>query len=164
MSDLGLVLYAEDDENDAFLMERAFEKLKIPNPLKIVTDGKQAIAYLAGQAPFTNRTENPLPSLMLMDLSMPGRHGLEVLRWIKSQPSLSRMPVVVLTSSSQESDIHCSYLFGASGFLVKPGDPDELLSIIRGIQQYWLTEPRPSGEFVDFAAANNVRRPKSAAK
>src|SRR5436853_7281216 len=124
------ILYAEDDENDVFLMERVISKLQIPNPLRVVQDGKLAIAYLAGNPPYEARTENPLPAVLIMDLSMPGKHGLEVLKWVKNQPALMDIPVVVLTSSNQESDIERAYEGGASGYFVKPGDPGELQAIV----------------------------------
>jgi CheY-like chemotaxis protein len=161
MSNLKPVLYAEDDENDVFFMERAFEKLKIPNPLRTVTDGKLAVAYLAGTKPYEDRTEHPLPGLLLLDLSMPGKHGLEVLTWLKGEPHLSSLPVVVMTSSNQESDIHRAYLLGANGFLIKPGDPDELLRIVKGLADYWLGDKRPDGSFVDFAAVGNILPPRA---
>src|SRR5436853_7461348 len=99
METLKPVLYAEDDENDLFFMARAFEKLNIAHPLRTVDDGKLAVAYLAGTKPFENRKENPLPCLLLLDLSMPGKSGLEVLKWLKSEPPLAELPVIVLTSS-----------------------------------------------------------------
>ena len=148
------VLYAEDDENDVFLMERAFRKLGISNPLRSVSDGKLAVAYLAGTKPYEGRE---IPGLLLLDLSMPGKHGLEVLKWLKGEPALSTLPVVVLSSSNQESDIHRAYLLGANGFIIKPGDPNELVDIVRLIREYWLMEQRPSGLFIDFAAEANVR-------
>jgi CheY-like chemotaxis protein len=147
------VLYAEDDENDVFFMQRAFQKLQIPNVLLTVPDGRLAIAYLAGTKPYENREEHPLPCLLMLDLSMPGKRGLEVLKWMKGEPSLSSLPVVVMTSSNQESDIHQSYLLGANGFLIKPGDPESLLRIVKTVADYWLGEKRPEGSFVDFASA-----------
>jgi CheY-like chemotaxis protein len=150
------ILYAEDDENDAFLMERAFSKLAIANPLRIVPDGKLAIAYLAGTAPYADREE---PCLCLLDLSMPGKPGLEVLKWIRNEPTLAQPPVVVLTSSNQESDIHRAYLLGADGYVIKPGHPHELLRIVTSMQDYWLGEIRPAKKFVDFASTTNVPPP-----
>lgn len=151
------ILYAEDDENDAFLMERAFEKLKLPHSLHVVCDGRLAVAYLSGIAPFTNRTEHPLPSLMFLDLSMPGKTGLDVLQWILTQPFLSAMPVIVLTSSNQQTDVHRAKLLGAKGYLIKPGDPDDLLHMVKAVDQYWLADTRaggePPGAFLDVAAA-----------
>jgi CheY-like chemotaxis protein len=137
------VLYAEDDENDMFFMERAFEKLSVENPLRIVSDGKQAIAYLSGTEPFSNRTENPIPCLVLLDLSMPGKGGLDVLQWVRTQPALSTIPVVVLTSSNQESDVHRAGLLGANGYMIKPGEPDELINMVKEIHRYWLVEIHP---------------------
>jgi CheY-like chemotaxis protein len=153
------ILYAEDDANDVFLMERAFTKLNIPNPLRVVPDGKLAVAYLSGAAPYQNREEYPVPCLLLLDLSMPGLHGLEVLKWVKSESALAALPVVVLSSSNQESDIQRAYRLGASGFLIKPGAPAALIRIVRSIQEYWLAEQRPPGKFVDFAPAGNVPPP-----
>jgi CheY-like chemotaxis protein len=152
MSKTKPVLYADDDENDVFLMERAFEKLGIANPLRIVSDGKRAVAYLAGEPPYASREENPLPCLVLLDLSMPGRHGLEVLQWIRAQTKLAGLPVIALTSSNQESDIHRAYLLGANGYAIKPGDPDDLIRIVKGIQQFWLTPNPPPKSFVGLAA------------
>jgi CheY-like chemotaxis protein len=146
------ILYADDDENDQFLMERAFEKAGIPQRLRTVSDGKQAIAYLSGTAPYLSREEHPLPCLVLLDLSMPGKTGHQVLQWIRAQPTLAGLPVVVLTSSSQETDIHRAYLLGANGFMVKPGDPNDLVRIVKSITQHWLS-PNPSPrDFVDLTA------------
>jgi CheY-like chemotaxis protein len=143
------VLYAEDDENDMFFMERAFEKLKLAHPLRMVSDGRQAIAYLSGSGPFSNRAENPMPCLILLDLSMPGKGGLDVLQWVRSQPTLSEIPVVVLTSSNQESDVHRAGLLGASGYLIKPGEPDELVEMVKQLHQYWLVENHRPTAFVE---------------
>ena len=150
INDLQPVLYAEDDENDMFFMERAFEKLNLANPLRIVPDGRQAIAYLSGSAPFSDRAENPLPCLILLDLSMPGKGGLDVLQWVRSQPRFSEIPVVVLTSSNQESDVHRAGLLGASAYLIKPGEPDELLEMVKQLHQYWLVENHRPTAFVEI--------------
>lgn len=136
------ILYAEDDENDVFFMQRAFKQAGIVNPLRTVPDGKHAIEYLEGTGPYANRLENPMPCLILLDLSMPGRSGLDVLKWVRSQPYTSELPVIVLTSSNQESDIHRAYLLGANGYLIKPGRPDELLLMVKGISDYWLAHNR----------------------
>jgi CheY-like chemotaxis protein len=146
------VLYAEDDDNDVFLMERAFDILKVPNPLKSVSDGKKAMAYLSGTLPSSGRITNPMPCLMLLDLSMPGKNGIEVLQWVRTQPMLHQVPVVVLSSSNHKSDIHRAYLLGASGFFIKPGDPDELLRIVSAMQQYWLDEKPVRTGFLDIGA------------
>ena len=81
------VLYADDDENDQFLMERAFEVLGLDQPLMLVSDGKLAVDYLAGREPYANRSLHPIPTLVLLDLSMPGKSGFDVLQWIRSSRS-----------------------------------------------------------------------------
>jgi CheY-like chemotaxis protein len=156
MNKFGPILYAEDEDNDVFFMERAFAKLQVPHRLRTVPDGNLAIAYLAGTGPYADRTAYPLPCLILLDLSMPGKKGLDVLQWIRAQPHAAAVPVIVLTSSNQESDIHQAYLLGASGFLIKPGDPDELLQMVRGIQKFFLSEDPPPVPFLDIASVKPV--------
>ncbi len=139
-----LVLYAEDDENDVFFMERAFQQAGIEHRLQAVADGKSAIEYLSGTGAYQSREKHPLPCLILLDLSMPGISGHEVLKWVRSQPATCTVPVIVLTSSNQESDIHRAYILGANGYLIKPGKPEELLTMVKGIKDYWLTQNRLS--------------------
>jgi CheY-like chemotaxis protein len=134
------------------MMERAFEKTAVSIPLRCVSDGKQAIAYLSGSEPYVDREQYPAPILVLLDLSMPGKHGHQVLQWIRSQPALARLPVIVLTSSNQESDVHRAYLLGANGYVIKPGDPDDLIRIVNSIKRDWIGENPPPGPFVDLAA------------
>ncbi len=132
------VLYAEDDENDAFLIRRAFRQAEIINPLVTVSDGNTAIAYLSGKENYAKREEHPLPSLVLLDLKMPGKSGLEVLEWIQNQPTISTVPVLMLTSSSQEKDVRQAYLLGANGYLLKPSTPDGMFSLAKAIKDFWL--------------------------
>src|ERR1051325_8213953 len=127
------ILYAEDDENDAVLTNYAFEKAQILNPLVVVADGKTAIEYLAGTGQYANHTQYPLPCLVLLDLKMPRICGLDVLKWIRMQPSVCTLPVLILTSSNQDSDIHRAYILGANGYLIKPSKTDELLMMVKGI-------------------------------
>jgi CheY-like chemotaxis protein len=134
------VLYAEDDENDAFFVERAFRLAQIPNPLFIVGTGQGAIDYLAGAGKYSGRAEHPAPCLVLLDLKMPVKSGLEALAWIRAEQGAG-MPVLMLTSSNQASDICQAYALGANSYLIKPGKPSELLTMITGIKRFWL---RPS--------------------
>ena len=149
------VLYAEDDENDVFLLQRAFKKLNIPNPLQTVADGRLAIAYLSGAPPYEKREEYPLPVLLLLDLSMPGKHGLYVLKWMKAEASVAALPVVIFTSSNQGTDIDRAQALGAEGYIIKPGDPGELLEIVRNLQTYWLGDTRPQGTFAEFMSTRS---------
>ena len=133
------ILYAEDDDNDAFLIQRAFKQAEIHNPLVIVPDGNAAIEYLSGTGKYARRGEHPLPCLVLLDLKMPGKSGLEVLEWIRTQPTVSTLPALMLTSSNQESDIRRAYVLGANGYLLKQNRPDEMLVMAKAIRDYWLT-------------------------
>jgi len=139
------ILYAEDDKNDAFLANRAFKRAEILNPLVVVSDGKAAIEYLAGTGQYANRAEYPLPCLVLLDLKLPRVSGLEVLKWIRSQPSVCTVPVLMLTSSNQDGDIHRTYILGANGYLIKPSKTDEMLVMAKGIRDFWLILNRNTG-------------------
>jgi CheY-like chemotaxis protein len=139
------ILYAEDDENDAFLADLAFKKAEILNRLVVVRDGRSAIEYLAGTGRFANRTEYPLPCLVLLDLKMPRVSGLEVLKWIRGQPRVCTMPVLMLTSSNQDSDVQRAYLLGANGYLIKPSRTDDMLAMAKGIRDFWLILNRNTG-------------------
>src|ERR1051325_2285763 len=133
-----LILLAEDDPNDVLLIQRAFEKTTIPNPSQCVREGEEAVAYLSGERQFADRERHPLPLLLLMDLKRPGKSGLEVLEWVRRQPGLKRLPVVVLTSSNQSPDINRAYDLGANSYLVKPAGFDSLLELVKSLDVYWL--------------------------
>ena len=134
----GVILLAEDDPNDVLLIERAFQRTHVANSLQVVRDGEEALAYLSGQAPYADRERHPLPVLMLMDLKMPRKSGLEVLEWVRRQPGLKRLPIIVLTSSNQSPDINRAYELGANSYLVKPAGFDSLLDLVKNLDMYWL--------------------------
>jgi CheY-like chemotaxis protein len=145
-SPLRPVLYAEDEEDDSFFMKRAFAEAGISHPLKIVDDGQEAIDYLSGTGRYADRNEYPLPCLLLLDLNLPRKSGLEVLKWIRNDTSISTLPVIVLTSSLQDADIHRAYVQGANAYLVKPSAPDELAQIVKTIGDFWLNKNRTPGK------------------
>src|SRR2546427_5150862 len=134
----GVILLAEDDPNDVLLIQRAFQRTHVANPLQVVRDGEEALAYLSGQGPFSDRERHPLPVLMLMDLKMPRKSGLEVLEWVRQRPGLKRLPIIVLTSSNQSPDINRAYEMGANSYLVKPAGFDKLLELVKNLDMYWL--------------------------
>lgn len=138
MLDTPVILVAEDREDEILLLRRAFKHANILNPLQIVRDGEEAVAYLKGEGRFSNRDEYPLPSLMLLDLKMPRMDGFEVLQWIRRQPTLSSLRVVVLTASEEIRDVNMAYQLGANSFLVKPVDFDNFVDVIETLQGYWL--------------------------
>src|SRR5690348_5236246 len=103
------ILVVEDDENHAFFIRRAFHQAGLLNPVHFVQDGDQALAYLAGEGPYANRDEFPLPSLVLLDLKLPNTNGFEVLEWVRAHPTLSGLRIIVLTTSGATSDINRAY-------------------------------------------------------
>ena len=121
-----MILLVEDNEDDVFLMERALEKASIERPMHVAKDGRQALEYLQAVGQYADRNSFPLPSLIFLDLKLPFVQGFQVLEWINQQPSLKQIPVVILTSSSEQSDRDMAQALGAQSFLVKPPTADML--------------------------------------
>jgi CheY-like chemotaxis protein len=149
MSDKQYILLAEDDPNDVILIERAFNKAGLERVLRVVRDGEEAVNYLSGHDSYADRAQFPMPYLMLLDLKMPGMDGFEVLEWVRSHPTLKRLLVVVLTSSSLQTDVDRAYELGANSYLVKPLDPTSMVNTIQRFEAYWSeinrspSDPRP---------------------
>jgi CheY-like chemotaxis protein len=138
MSDQALFLLVEDGEDDLLLIKRAFMKAKMLNPVQVVKTGEEAIAYLQGRGKYSNRAEFPLPSLVLLDIKMPGLDGFQVLEWIRAQPALKPLRVVMLTSSDDMRDVNRAYQLGANSFLIKPVDFERFVEISQALAGYWL--------------------------
>jgi len=138
MPDHAVILLAEDEEDYVLLIKHAFAKANIPNPLHVVWNGQEVISYLKGDGKYSNRDEYPLPDLLLLDLKMPRTNGFEVLKWLRAQPSLSALRVLVLTSSDQIRDVNEAYHLGANSFMVKPNDFEDITQLSRLIQDFWL--------------------------
>lgn len=136
------LLLVEDNPNDILLFQRALRKAKLDIPLNIVQDGEQAVDYLAGQSRYTNRRKYPLPALILMDIRLPRKSGLEVLAWLKSQPILCRIPVIVFTSSEEIVDVNQAYDSGANSYLTKPVSFEALEDIVSSVKEYWIEKNR----------------------
>ena len=132
------ILLVEDDYNDVLLIQRAFRKAKIKPLVANVSDGDEVLLYLQGKGKYADRAQYPLPLLILLDLKLPRRSGLEVLAWIRQQPKLKRLLVVVLTSSQEDSDLTQAYDLGANSYLVKPIDFQELVRLVQSIDDYWF--------------------------
>lgn len=148
------ILLVEDDVNDVFFMKRAMKLAGMLNPLQVASDGRKAIHYLSGTGEYSNRAEFPLPCLVLLDLKLPHVMGLDVLKWIRQQPELKTMIVLVLTSSKLPPDIRKAYVLGANSYLVKPSSPGELPEMVRMIKHYWLelNQSAPAREHVELPA------------
>lgn len=134
------ILLAEDDENDIFLMGRAFDRAKIPNRLFVVRNGQEAIDYLSGTGQYADREKFPLPGLMLLDLKMPWMDGFDVLKWLRNHDQFNMLPVVVLTSSKLQADVDQSRQLGVFDYRVKPQSFDDLVLLLDDVRKCWLDE------------------------
>jgi CheY-like chemotaxis protein len=134
------VLLVEDDLNDIFLVKRAFKRANLANPLQVVTDGCEAVQYLIGEGKYADRRQYPMPHLIVMDIKMPRKTGLEVLEWIKKDGFLKRISVVIVSSSDQPSDINRAYELGANAYMVKPVDFQAVQDLFQSIIRYWGIE------------------------
>ncbi len=132
------ILLVEDNSQDVILMQRAFRKAAITKPFQVVNDGEAAVLYLSGQGPYTDRSQYPLPVLVLLDLKLPRKSGAEVLLWLRQQPELKRLPVVVLTSSKEYADVNRVYDLGANAYMVKPVAFDGLVEIVKTLNMHWM--------------------------
>lgn len=132
------ILLVEDNPRDVLLIQRAFRKANVAIPLQVVEDGEVAIRYLSGEEPYTDRDRYPLPVLILLDLKLPRKSGAEVLAWLRQQPALKRLPVVVLTSSKEYADINHIYDLGGNAYMVKPVAFDNLVEIVKALNLHWI--------------------------
>ncbi len=120
MRRIATILIVEDDPHDRFFVQRIFENSHLPINLRFAFDGEDAVAYLSGKGEYHDRSRFPAPSLMLLDLKLPKTSGFEVLKWLKSQDGLKRLPVTVLSASGEQPDIDKAYELGANAYLIKP--------------------------------------------
>lgn len=132
------ILLAEDNEDDVFLLQRAMAKAQLTNPVQVVPDGEQALAYLKGEGIYGDRTKYPFPALLLLDIKMPRMDGLEVLSAVRRDPLLKRLVVIFLTSSNQQRDINAAFDLNANSYLVKPAGSDRMTSVFETVRAYWL--------------------------
>lgn len=133
------ILLVEDDPMDIELTLDAFKEVRLDNDIRIVTSGEEALDYLFGRNQYADRAAHPLPDIVLLDIKLPGLSGLQVLQKIKNTPVLKRIPVIILTSSQEESDRSNGYDFGANSYLIKPVTFENFLTVVKQIYDYWLT-------------------------
>lgn len=156
-----VILLVEDREDDIVLIRKAFSKAGLLNPLYVVRNGEEAVAYLLGDKPYANRSEYPLPDLILLDLKMPRMDGFEVLTWIRTQPGIRGLPVVVLTSSQELRDVNQAYSLGANSFLVKPLDFENSVELARLLHRYWLKSSKLPETYRPASQPTPPNKPKS---
>ncbi|MBI5539756.1 MAG: response regulator [Bacteroidia bacterium] len=139
MEKLAQILLVEDNHMDVVLTLDAFKEAKLKNKINVASNGQEALYYLFGRDKYVNRDEYPMPSLILLDLKMPGIDGFEVLRQIKNTDMLKRIPVIILTSSKEEGDRTLSYDIGANSYLLKPVSFEGFTEVVKKIDDYWFT-------------------------
>jgi CheY-like chemotaxis protein len=148
-ADLTTIMLVEDDPADARLIQRAFTKAGISANIVRLNNGDDAVNYLEGKSPYDDRGLYPIPRLLLLDIKLPRRSGLEVLQWLRGRTDeLRRLPVIMLTSSRHSIDINRAYDFGVNSYLAKPENTAGLLRVAEAINSYWLSlneEPTLAG-------------------
>lgn len=133
-----IILMADDDEDDRLMTRDALQEIKIPNDVRFVEDGVELLEYLRHQGKYQSVASAPRPELILLDLNMPRKGGHEVLKEIKSDESLRKIPVVVLTTSEAEEDIVATYDLGANSYITKPVRFDGLVEAMDTLSAYWF--------------------------
>jgi CheY-like chemotaxis protein len=134
------ILLVEDSEDNVFLVRHAMQKAGVTPPLEVTTSGEQAIEYLAGDNRYSDWHQFPLPSIVLLDLKMPGMSGFDVLKWIRQQPGLNALGVAMLTSSDMPSEIKMAHDLGANIFITKPVELERLIQIMKTLNEHWLKQ------------------------
>lgn len=137
------LLYVDDEENDALLLQLALEQAAVNVPLRLAADGLHALDYLLGRGEFADREQHPLPRLVLLDFKLPRLNGLQVLERMSQEPALSDIPVVMFSSSPQPSDQQRARELGATEYLVKPTGMDGYVEIAKLLERRWLQPPAP---------------------
>jgi CheY-like chemotaxis protein len=133
------ILQVEDNEDDILLLRLAFKHAGITNPVQVVTTGQSAMDYLAGKAAYADRATYPKPGLVLLDLKLPDRPGLEVLEWIRDQPAWKGLPVVVLSSWGSKADIDYASHVGSNSYILKPMDIQQYQEFAQRLKSNWLS-------------------------
>lgn len=132
------ILVVDDEESESDLLTSVFGAARIPNPLRFVINGQEAIDYLAGNGQFADRGRNPIPCLVLLDLKMPGITGQEVLAWIRNQAALRSLVVIILSSSAFPLDVRNAYALGANSFIQKASSYEDTLAMANHLKGWWL--------------------------
>jgi len=135
---LGPILVVEDDRDHAVLIRSVFESRSRGTVMRIASTGREALDYLEGVPPYDDRAENPIPEVIILDLSLPGMNGFDVLSWLSVNEEYSEIPVVVFTASTDPKDARMAYSLGARSFKSKPADFGDLVDVVCGVLGKWL--------------------------
>ena len=134
----GFILHVEDDANDVYFVARALRGSGVELPVEVVNDGQSAIDFLHNAADRIARPEAAKPCLIILDLNLPHKSGLEVLKWIRQESRWKTIIVLVLTSATSEADMNQAYLLGANAYVIKPSDATKLRELGQLLKQFWL--------------------------
>ena len=143
-----VILLVDDNPHDVILIRLAFRKVGIIDTIHLVKDGAEAMRYINGDEKYADRRIYPRPTLVLLDLKMPGANGFEVLKWVRSQEAFESLVVVVMSGSRDDADIQRAYDLGANSYLIKPTKFEDLVKMMESLKDYqsWATRKRPLAE------------------
>jgi CheY-like chemotaxis protein len=143
-----VILLVDDNPHDVVLIRLAFRKVGIIDTIQLVKDGGEAIRYVQGEGLYADRIHYPPPTLLLLDLKMPGANGFEVLKWIRAQEHLDSLVVVVMSGSRDDADIQRAYELGANSYLIKPTKFEDLVRMMESLKDYrnWQGKGRAAQE------------------
>ena len=134
-----LILLADDSPDDLAAVQLALKAADVRNPVSMVDDGSKVIAYLKGEGVYANRELHPFPKVLLLDLNMPGIDGFDILEWLKDEPALHDLLVIVISGHSGLREVNQAYALGANSFLLKPADPMEIRNLVEAFPGYWIS-------------------------
>jgi len=137
------ILIAEDNEDYALILRHAIAANGWTNPLRFLPNGSEVIRYLSGESEYADRGTHPFPSVMFLDVKMPGTTGFDVLRWVREHPECSVLPTLMLSSSDDEGDVKLAYELGANGYFAKPATLNDLKDMLQAIYGFWQWTLKP---------------------
>lgn len=153
-----VLLLVEDNEDDAFFLRRSLKQAGVPDPVCHLTNGRDVLDYFSGTGTFSDRKTHPIPNVVLLDLNLPYLTGLQVLEWVRRRPELAHVVVIVLTSSSEETDVQRAYGLGANSYVVKPSTSEEFGDLADALKKWWLQFNRPATVRLSAAASSTTTR------
>ena len=138
------ILVAEDNEDDAFILESSLKRAGLPRPTYVCQTGEQVLEYIQGHGMFSDRAKYPFPRMLILDIKMPILSGLEVLCWVRAHPHCAVIPTIILTSSAHPNDVSEAFRNGVNAYFTKPATPDEMQDLIVLIHQFWAASVLPN--------------------
>jgi CheY-like chemotaxis protein len=150
-----VILLVDDNPHDVVLIRLAFRRVGIIDTIHLVKDGDEAMRYIRGEGAYADRHQFPVPTLVLLDLKMPQTSGFEVLRWIREQPKLAGVVIVVMSGSKNDADIERAYSLGANSYLVKPSRFEEMVKMMESLKDYTVWSRNHRGGALSHALNTN---------